>query len=350
MKTFLFSITCLFFALSLSAQQIQVPEQQYSLITKRTATWCPHCGNWGWTIFENLIADNSSKALLIAAHFSGDLINPTAVALTNNFGGFGQPLFFLNNDNQGVSSGNIAAKRNEIKEAVNDNFSMSPTAQTGMLLEVNNQQLTVFTKTRFFNNSEGDFYVGVYLIEKSVIHNQAGTQNDGNHKFVLRKSVTNDAFGEQIAEGNISAGAEYSFQSSLAVDANFDVINHMVATVIWEYDGEKYNFVNCNFSDVFLDQVVNTDEELLKITDFNISPNPTNGQSTITLELENGFDQAELSVFDAQGKKLTTIFNGQIQAGTTHFILSKENVRHNGLYFLQFKADQKVVTRKVIFQ
>ena len=255
-KLLTLSFLCL--AITLSAQQIEVPQQKYSLVTKRTATWCPHCGNWGWTLFENLLADNSSKALMIAAHYSGDLMNPTASAITSNFGGFGQPLFYLGNENQGVSSSNIDDKREEIKSKINDAFNSSPTAQTGMLLVNNGDQLDVYTKTRFFQNADGDYYVGVYLIEKTVMHYQSGQGQDADHKNVLRDHLTEDTFGKLISEGSISAGAESSFQVSYPLDGTYDLGNIRIATILWKKDGGSYKVVNTNFSDNFVEDVVAT--------------------------------------------------------------------------------------------
>lgn len=335
---------------TLSAQQIEIPQKQFTLVTKRTATWCPYCGTWGWELFENLIADNSGKALLIAAHYSGDLINPTASSITNNFGGFGQPLFFLDNENQNVSSGNIDDKRNSIKSKINEAFLEPPKAQTGMILVDNDNQLDVYTKTRFFQNREGAFYVGVYLIEKTWFHYQSGQGQDAQHKNVLRESLTESDFGELIADGMVSAGSEFTFQVSLPLDETYDLNNTTIATIIWEKDGGTYKVVNSNFSDNFVDELVATNEELLKINDFIASPNPAIDYTEITLELEEGFDQAELSLFDPQGKKVKTLFAGKIVAGTNRFILNRTELSVSGLYLLQLQTQQKIVTRKIIFK
>lgn len=345
----LLSFLFLVLSLSLGAQQIEVPQIQLSLVTKRTATWCPYCGTWGWTLYENLLSDNSAKAVLMAAHYSGELVNPTSANITSNFGGFGQPLFYLNNENQNVSSGNIDDKRNSIKDKINDAFSTPPTAQTGIILVDNDDQLDVYTKTRFFQNSDGAFYLGVYLIEKSVTNYQSGQGQDAHHKNVLRQALTDSAFGELIVEGFVSAGSDYTFQVSLPLDETYDLENTTIATVIWEKDGSTYKVVNCYFSDNYLDELVATDEEVLKITDFKVSPNPAIEQAEITLKLDESFDQAELSLIDAQGRTVKTLMAGNIQAGVNRFNIDKAQIPGGGLYFVQFKANQKVVSRKLIF-
>ena len=57
MKHIIFTISILVSSLTIGFSQ-DVPEVQQSLITKITATWCPSCGGWGWTFFENILADN----------------------------------------------------------------------------------------------------------------------------------------------------------------------------------------------------------------------------------------------------------------------------------------------------
>ena len=66
----------LFFALSFSNIHAQdVPEVQRTLLTKVTATWCPSCGSWGWSFFEDIIEDNTGKATFMGAHHSGNLVS-----------------------------------------------------------------------------------------------------------------------------------------------------------------------------------------------------------------------------------------------------------------------------------
>ena len=98
------------FSIVLQAQEITVPQTQRPLITKRTASWCPNCGGWGWTFFRNVMDDNNGKAVFFANHYDGIHTSPTTLALATNFGGVSQPLFFLNNTNQSVSSGSTATQ------------------------------------------------------------------------------------------------------------------------------------------------------------------------------------------------------------------------------------------------
>ena len=96
MKKVLLSLVLIHFSILLMGQDITIPESQKTLITKKTADWCPFCGQWGWGLFKGMLTDNEEDALVIATHYSGDLKNDDAEAISDNFGGFYQPIFFVN--------------------------------------------------------------------------------------------------------------------------------------------------------------------------------------------------------------------------------------------------------------
>ena len=84
----------------LQAQEdIVVPKTQMSLITKRTATWCPICGaSRAWDLKNSMIQEHTGKALVIAGHHSqgSQLYSGAAEDLIDNFQTtFSQPVFMF---------------------------------------------------------------------------------------------------------------------------------------------------------------------------------------------------------------------------------------------------------------
>ena len=77
-------VLLIFFGFAMSAQVPDAPQTSMPVITKIAATWCPPCGSWGWDFFEHMLEDNTDDAIIMAVHHSGDLVNPTASALTSN--------------------------------------------------------------------------------------------------------------------------------------------------------------------------------------------------------------------------------------------------------------------------
>lgn len=227
----------------LNAQQVE--EKQYTLITKRTATWCPLCGGWGWNFFKSLISDNKEKAILWAAHHSGDLVNSVSEDITSNFGGFGQPRFYVNNDDKNVTSSNTSTKRQQIRDEVDDNFQKSPQVNAGLRCNVSGSTLSCDTRVVFFQNDTGHFYVSVYIIENGVINYQAGRGNNASHPYVLRGNMHDSSFGVRITDDTvIAADAEYTFQFSKDLPSEWEIDSLYLTAIIWDKQGDTYYFQN----------------------------------------------------------------------------------------------------------
>lgn len=346
-RNLLLFLFCGLFSFQVIGQE--VPEVQKSLITKRTATWCPFCGTWGWTFFEDLIEDNSEKALLIAAHYSGELLNPTANAITSNFGGISQPRFYLGNDDQGVSSGNIATKREQFKVAVDNAADQAPVVNAGLTVVKDNDKLTATVKTQFFQNTDGAYYVGVYIIEDAVVHFQSSIGDNASHHNLLQAAFTEDAFGELVAEGTITAGAAYNAEYEMVLDPTWNPDNITVATIVWKKEGDDFTFVNTHFTDEFGAPTSLVDIEL-KGVDLLISPTVALDQTTVMIENDRLLSNAQLILRDLSGKTLSVLFDDQLQEGAHSFQLSKSMLGGNGLYFLSLESEGKVLTKRLIFQ
>ena len=326
-----------------------VPETQKSLITKRTATWCPFCGAWGWDFFENLIEDNNQEALLIAAHYSGQLQNSTAIAITSNFNGISQPRFYVGNFDQGVNSGNVGTKREQIRDQVMATAASSPVVNSGIEAILDEGEVTLNVKTRFFQDAEGEFYVAPYIIEDGVINLQSGQGNDAEHKFILRTSFTDNPFGEVVSEGQVASGTTFDQQFSLTLDPSWIVDNITVAVIIWQKDGDAYNFINTNSTNTFGSPVAVEDIQL-QGADMVLSPNVSTDRVEAAITLDRNLAEASLLVTDVAGQQIAQIYQGELAQGQHSFAINKTDVSGNGLYFLSLLAEGKVITRKVIFQ
>jgi len=172
------------FSTSFFAQE--VPEVQRPLLTKISATWCPPCGGWGWTMMENMVIDNDEKATLIVAHHDGQLVTAAGDAFSTNFNSPYQPFFYMYNDDLGATPGNAAAKRTEIKDLVDVEAAKSPMVNAGMILTLDGTSLQIDTKTKFFQATSGEYYLGIYAVENEVVNFQQGQGNNAIHEKVLR--------------------------------------------------------------------------------------------------------------------------------------------------------------------
>jgi len=241
-KLILFLFTILLF-FKVQAQEV-LPQQQ-TLITKIAATWCPHCGTWAWEANDSIIADNPTNAIIMTVHHSGGLQTPVAKDFTSNLGSIGQPQFFLNNMNIRLFSNNIDEKRAEIKSAVSANASTTPIANTGVLFQLDGQELTTIVKTKFFQAAAGEFYVGTYLVEEGVLYAQQGQGGIVAHKNILRASFTEDSFGRPIQTPiPIVADATFSQINTLILEEDWNKDQLEIVTIIWKKEGDTFQFIN----------------------------------------------------------------------------------------------------------
>jgi len=216
-----FTLIALLCSFSLFAQD--VPEVQQSMISKVTATWCTACGSWGWNLFAGVVEDNNDNALVVATHYSGDLMNSTASAITNNFNVNSQPRFVVNDVDQGASSGNASTKRTDIANMVATNAAMPPVVNAGLTVVLtDDNELEIKTNTMFFQNADGEYNLAAYIVEDNVIANQASQGANANHKNILRAGASTDAFGELIVNGTVSAGETFQKNFVMPIDASWD--------------------------------------------------------------------------------------------------------------------------------
>ena len=84
----------------------------------------------------------------------------------------------------------------------------------------------------------------------------------------------------------------------------------------------------------------------MKISEFYCSPIPANQQTSINLKLTEKIS-ANISLFDVTGKKLKTIFKGDIEQGEHKYKLATEHLG-SGLYFINLIYENHSHSSKLI--
>lgn len=337
-------------ATALQAQSIEVPQTQMPLITKRTATWCPLCGTWGWTLFRNLLEDNSDNAVLIAAHHSGDLQNAAASAITANFNAVSQPRFYVNNTDVGATSSNGATVRANVAAQVNAAAQATPAVQTGILALHNQGTLNIYTRTQAFSDVTGEIYLGTYLVEKTVIANQASVGPNAEHKNVLRQSLAGGDFGLQISQSGLTPDSDITAEISLPL-GSYDPTNLEIITILWLKEGNTYTAINANKESSVEEGVIQSAGEANNpLAQYvRIAPNLIDATSTITLDLPSSVSAASVRLFSRQGQWVGTLHQGPLPAGTTDIALQRGHLPA-GMYVIQFQLAGEQMSRKIVFK
>lgn len=346
------TLTACFVALGLYAQaqtEIVVPSTQNTLINKVAADWCPPCGSWGWDFFDGVL-DENENAVAFVLHHSGGLQNAAAVELTTNFGANYQPKFFLDGIEQNVSSGSATNQLTAFHNYVQDASSQSASAQTGLNAYFNEEnELTVATRTIFFEDIEGDFFLGSYIIEKSHIAYQASIGNEANHRNILRTHIGDEIYGIALASGSIAANTEFTHEFSADI-TDYDPANLEIVTILWKFENGKYEVVNTN-KDITVEEeeeeIVNVND-IEELTNFTIAPTIVANYATIQLNAGQQTTVA-ITIVNTQGQVVQRIFEGKINAGKSNFEFNKANLA-NGQYFVQVKTNTATTSQPIIIQ
>ncbi len=349
MQKRLLTLLVLVLAFQINTQaQINVEQTQRSLFTKMTATWCPNCGTWGWNFMETMIDDIDDQAVVMGVHFSGDLATSVGEDLRANFGANGQPQFYLNNINQGVSSSNNAAKVSEVMNNINNTNALSPMANVGLAAVYTSDEIVAFTNTKFFQAASGRYMLALYVVENDVIANQASQGANTMHPKVLRASF-GDSFGEEIANGNVDAGVEIGGEYRIAINPNWNLDNISIVGIIWQDINNTQIIVN-TFEAAEINPSTSNKEVLAGQVNMQVTPTIIQDVANINLTLETQLKDAKISILDMTGKELTTIFSGDLAAGTQTIALDRSTIQNSGMYLVQLTTTAGILTKKVVLQ
>lgn len=239
-----------------------------ALLVKTTAAWCGNCPRGT----ETLIKESANpRVVTISLHKGDALTNPASEALRTIFTASAQPNFHVGN--QGAGTNPSAAIQTALAKTIVGNIGHQIRKVSGKI-EVNVQ-------VEFPLQATGDYYVGVYAVQKEVesAESKSLLQNDYNN-ILEDKNATNAAGGSDKltfwkkagADGLITAGMPYvhahvlsgfadgyaSTGKLIATNpASGEKFNQMatitplsswgpleVVTILWKKNGSTYEVVN----------------------------------------------------------------------------------------------------------
>lgn len=88
-------------------------------------------------------------------------------------------------------------------------------------------------------------------------------------------------------------------------------------------------------------------DELSSTINFNVFPNPAEDNAVISFELTRK-ENVELSVYDIVGRKVSSIFNGNLSAGEYTYPATKNSELSAGVYFVKLTSGNHTYTKKLI--
>jgi len=352
MKSFLLTGIFVLVSLFMGAQEIEVPNTQIPLITKISASWCPHCGGWGWSFFDGLLADNAGKAIMMTTHYSGDYRTDEGAAMASNFGIIGQPEFYLGTNKISANSGNYSSMIPMVSSNVSSQRSEKPMVQSGLKLSLQTSGLLkVEAKAKFFESTNGEYYMGLYLVENDFVGPQAGQGSAAQHKNIFRASLMDHTFGDLLGAGMMAADTEMDMETTFDLNASgFQAGNIEIIAIIWEKVGTKYQYVNANSSKSI--QLVSANEEVEKsVAQFTVVPNPIEKRAVVELQLANPLEAFQLRWITLDGKTIQVLSSANsINTGQHRFEIERPASMAAGVYLLQLSSAQGTISKKILLQ
>lgn len=229
---------------------VSIPEKQYSLFFKYTATWCGPCGDWGGPAFVADCDANPGKILAFTIQCTDDFATASNgeiyTAFSARFPYTGTPNFQCNNVGLDVNDGGMYSE-------VATRNAMAPDAGIGIHYSIgagsNAGKININTYVKFFKQVSGEYFAGVYILHKSIVQaqNVAGTGMvpDYVHHHVMMSHVTG-VFGDPIASGSIGAGKVYNlgFVFPYTDIPNLNLGQMEVVGIIWKKNGNSFDIVN----------------------------------------------------------------------------------------------------------
>jgi len=344
MKKLLLLVCLTFGALSMNAQEIST--DQWYLITKKTADWCPLCGQWGWTFKQNMIEDQAGKPTVIwSAHHSGGLKTATSAAIIDNFpSAGGQPVFYVNNDNWGVSNGNISSKRDELNQYLQDLSSFPAFAGVGSSAVFDGTKITNTARVKFLADLEadadgGEYWLASYLVDDLLVAFQSQQGDNAQHQNILLHSFNGDNhFGENIVNGSVVADQEFLVEGELDFSGDTDIPNYAdgysVVTILWAKVGNSLTPFNLNKQLVSGLSSANDLLENVSISAFHLGT----GQVDLNVKSDKAMSNVTINLFDINGRVVSTKSNVTINEGTNQVILDAQDLTL-GTYIVNIQSE-----------
>ena len=266
-----------------TAEAFEVANTQNTFLVYNTATWCGPCGTYGGPTFKGVL--DNADVVAVDLHTSGSslltpiyspggakkdsaMIAPFAIYLYAQTKPNGYiPHFFANNTFLGGSE----VTSTSITSAANTFKATAPAAGVAVRATATGNAIKIDYKAKSFTANSGEYYMSLFLCEKSVTATQTGAPGGiTEHKNIVRATAYStaasplDAFSPTAVMTNPTAGQEVSGTQNFtwelpAIAARyngfkrwdaFTTANTMVAAILWKKNGTTYEVVNASKCDV----------------------------------------------------------------------------------------------------
>ena len=237
-----------------TATPVDVPKVNKSLVMDITALWCPPCGSYGISGFNQAVRTSNNLMIPLSVH-AGDALSSTPGNELQDYEPYKTntiPYIAVGNGLLGGVFADTIMTAKRIVNTVNDSIAGEVIVAASISNKsVDNGSLSFDVNTKFFKDVTGDYYVSAYVLEDGIIAPQkkedGSTDSNQVHNHVLRAAAT-ATFGDSWFSGSISANSGKTKNYKVTILPAWNGKNLHVAALIWKKVGTKYYFVNGNTS------------------------------------------------------------------------------------------------------
>ncbi|KAA5536414.1 Omp28-related outer membrane protein [Taibaiella lutea] len=333
MKKLLLAALCVSASATLFAQ---VPDMKSrSVVFKFTETWCGPCGEWGWELAEDIIGDLGDKGYYIGVMGSSTPATMDANcydAFESNFPITGYPTFMVNNTDGGFILSSVQNVYNPV-------YTTAPVVSPAGVYTIANNKITLNTKTKFWSNTTGDYYVAAYVVEDSVLATQNGQTGMVGHHHILRGSMNTDLspWGQNLVNGSVNANAEYTKAFTMDIAQGWVANKLEVYVIIYKKEGTTYKVVNAKKASLPTTGIA----EISGLKGVKLFPNPAgrNG-ANISFDLAKA-SYLSINVTDMSGRVVQTI-KGKDYATGVNNVFIPTSMLMSGAYSINIYGNEGV--------
>ncbi|MFH0893365.1 MAG: T9SS type A sorting domain-containing protein [Bacteroidota bacterium] len=114
----------------------------------------------------------------------------------------------------------------------------------------------------------------------------------------------------------------------------------------------KFLFFNRGGNNVYIDDInieslAAIDEEVLQNLNFNIWPNPSDGNSTLSFDLI-AMQKVKIELFDMLGRNLKTFVNKDLGQGSYKYDLHSSDTGTPGIYLIKLTVGNNIITKRIV--
>ncbi len=220
-----------------------ITQEQKAVGFYLSGNWCGPCGLYGKPAMASIEAVQGDKFVVVSCHLNGsgilDSLNtPEANALAGAWSVKAVPTCALGG--AGLKGYKVGGGQ-EMKTGIEDQITViqreTASANSSITATLNGTALTVNTKTKFFDATSEKHFISVYIIENDIALRQyvsgAGWDDNATHSNVLRKALTTNTTGDDLAE-TATTGQIVSKDFTGTIESTWKKDNLRVAVVIWK--------------------------------------------------------------------------------------------------------------------